>query len=114
MLIRQGVRKLVYTSSAATMDEEGGTGRGGGAGSHLFLSKYAQSKFEAEQAVLAVAERTGLVVVCVNPASVQGPGRTSGTARLLLGYLNGRLRAAVDGPLNVVDIADCTRGRECL
>jgi dihydroflavonol-4-reductase len=41
---------------------------------------------------------------------VQGPGRTSGTARLLLGYLNGRLRAAVDGPLNVVDIADCTRG----
>jgi dihydroflavonol-4-reductase len=46
----------------------------------------------------------------VNPASVQGPGRTSGTARLLIGYLNGKLPAAVDGPLNVIDIADCTRG----
>jgi dihydroflavonol-4-reductase len=106
-----GVRRLVYTSSAATMDGDSGTGGGGGGhGSRGFLSKYAQSKSEAERAVLDVAERTGLVVVCVNPASVQGPGRTSGTARLLLGYLNGRLRAAVDGPLNVVDIADCTRG----
>jgi dihydroflavonol-4-reductase len=105
-----GVGKLVYTSSAATMDEPGDTAVGGRPGGRGFLSKYAQSKFEAERAVLAVAERTGLVVVCVNPASVQGPGRTSGTARLLLGYLNGRLRAAVDGPLNVVDIADCTRG----
>jgi dihydroflavonol-4-reductase len=41
---------------------------------------------------------------------VQGPGRTSGTARLLIGYLNGKLPAAVNGPLNVIDIADCTRG----
>jgi dihydroflavonol-4-reductase len=41
---------------------------------------------------------------------VQGPGRTSGTARLLIGYLNGKLPAAVDGPLNVIDIADCTLG----
>jgi len=105
-----GVSKLVYTSSAATMDEDGDTAVGGRHGGRAFLSKYAQSKSEAERAVLDVAERTGLVVVCVNPASVQGPGRTSGTARLLLGYLNGRLRAAVNGPLNVVDIADCTRG----
>ncbi len=105
-----GVRTLVYTSSAATLDveaERGGTDR---RRSRRFLSNYAQSKYEAEQAVMEAAATTGLAVVCVNPASVQGPGRTSGTARLLLGFLNGRLPAAVDGPLNVVDIADCTRG----
>src|SRR5579864_905215 len=104
-----GVRKVVYTSSAATLDNElGSTQRRGGR--HEFLSNYAHSKYLAERAVMTAAEKTGLAVTCVNPASVQGPGRTSGTARLLLAYLNGRLPAAVNGPLNVVDIADCTRG----
>ena len=102
-----GVQRLVYTSSAATMDApslrtEGSTRR--------FLSNYARSKHVAEQAVMQASAETGLAVICVNPASVQGPGRTSGTARLLIGFLNGKLPAAVDGPLNVIDIADCTRG----
>lgn len=105
-----GVGKLVYTSSAATLDKNlappGQTPRG----RQRFLSAYARSKYEAERTVLGAATKTGLTVICVNPASVQGPGRTSGTARLLLGYLNGRLPAAVNGPLNVIDIADCTRG----
>jgi dihydroflavonol-4-reductase len=103
-----GVGKLIYTSSAVTVE---GTGAGT---SRLqrrdFPSDYARSKVAAERSVLQVAERTGLTVVCVNPASVQGPGRTSGTARFLIDYLNGRLPVAVDGPLNVIDITDCTRG----
>ena len=104
-----GVARLVYTSSAATLDVASHHGSGhGGAG--RFLSNYARSKYLAEQAVLEASASSGLDVVCVNPASVQGPGRTSGTARLLIGYLNGKLPAAVDGPLNVIDIADCTRG----
>ena len=105
-----GVAKLVYTSSAATLDVASAGGAGGRRGSRRFLSNYARSKYEAEQAVLEASASTGLSVVCVNPASVQGPGRTSGTARLLIGFLNGKLPAAVDGPLNVIDIADCTRG----
>src|SRR6202051_678732 len=105
-----GVAKLVYTSSAATLDVASESGAGGRRGSRRFLSNYARSKYEAEQAVLEASASTGLAVVCVNPASVQGPGRTSGTARLLIGYLNGKLPAAVDGPLNIIDIADCTRG----
>ena len=105
-----GVARLVYTSSAATLDVPSAGGAGGRRGSRRFLSNYARSKYEAEQAVLEASANTGLAVVCVNPASVQGPGRTSGTARLLIGYLNGKLPAAVDGPLNVIDIADCTRG----
>jgi dihydroflavonol-4-reductase len=105
-----GVARLVYTSSAATLDVASGDAAGGHRGSRRFLSNYARSKYEAEQAVMEASASTGLAVVCVNPASVQGPGRTSGTARLLIGYLNGKLPAAVDGPLNVIDIADCTRG----
>jgi dihydroflavonol-4-reductase len=102
-----GVKRLIYTSSAATLDAPtGSSARGPG----RFLSDYARSKYEAERAVLRAAASTGLSVVCVNPASVQGPGRTSGTARLLIGFLNGKLPAAVNGPLNVIDIADCTRG----
>jgi dihydroflavonol-4-reductase len=105
-----GVGRLVYTSSAVTITAAQAFERGARADHREFPSEYARSKVKAEQAVMRVAEQTGLTVVCVNPASVQGPGRTSGTARLLLSYLNGRLRVAVDGPLNVVDVADCTRG----
>ena len=106
-----GVRRLVYTSSAATLGEErGAAGSEDAVHRGWFLSDYERSKFEAERAVLDAARETGLEVVCVNPSSVQGPGRTGGTARLLLGYLNGTLRSAVDTRLSVVDIADCTRG----
>jgi dihydroflavonol-4-reductase len=108
---RAGVSRLVYTSSAATLDVgASGARRPGHRAPRQFLSNYARSKYEAEQAVMDASASTGLPVVSVNPASVQGPGRTSGTARLLIGYLNGKLPAAVDGPLNVIDIADCTRG----
>jgi dihydroflavonol-4-reductase len=106
-----GVRRLVYTSSAATLGEErGAVGSEESVHRGWFLSDYERSKYEAERALLDAAGETGLEVVCVNPSSVQGPGRTGGTARLLLGYLNGRLRSAVDTRLSVVDIADCTRG----
>src|SRR6059058_3075094 len=108
---RAGVRRVVYTSSAATLGEAGGT-IGSEESPHRgwFLSDYERSKFEAERAVFATASETGLEVVSVNPASVQGPGRASGSARLLLDYLNGRLKAVVDSQLSLVDIADCTEG----
>jgi len=105
-----GVQRVVYTSSAATLDVADEPGRGRRGGSRRVLSNYARSKYVAEQSVMEASARTGLDVICVNPASVQGPGRTSGTARLLIGFLNGKLPAAVNGPLNVIDIADCTRG----
>jgi dihydroflavonol-4-reductase len=107
---KAGVGKLIYTSSAVTMERSGVTPEATARDRRAFPSNYARSKVEGERAVMQVAAQTGLVVVSVNPASVQGPGRTTGTARLLLGYLNGKLHVAIDGPLNVVDIADCTRG----
>jgi dihydroflavonol-4-reductase len=106
-----GVRRVVYTSSAATLGEEKGTvGREDTPHRGRFLSTYERSKTEAERAVLAAAAAAGPEAVCVNPASVQGPGRVRGTARLLLDHLNGRLRTVVDSRFSVVDIADCVEG----
>jgi dihydroflavonol-4-reductase len=106
-----GVRRVVYTSSAATLGEARGT-IGSETSPHRgsFLSSYERSKFEAERAVLAAARETGIEVVCMNPASVQGPGRATGSTRLLLDYLNGKLKAIVDSTISLVDIADCTEG----
>jgi dihydroflavonol-4-reductase len=106
-----GARRVVYTSSAATLGEARGS-QGTESSPHRgsFLSSYERSKFEAEHAVLAAAQRRGIEVVSVNPASVQGPGRATGTTRLLLDYLNGKLKNVVDATISLVDIADCTEG----
>ena len=105
------VKRVVYTSSAATLGEKKGTvGTEQSPHRGSFLSDYERSKYEAELAVLAAADENGIEVVCVNPASVQGPGRASGSTRLLLDYVNGRLKAVVDSTLSLIDIADCTTG----
>ena len=52
----------------------------------------------------------GVELVAVNPSSVQGPGRAGGTGRILIAYLNGRLRAFVDTRMSLVDIEDCVTG----
>ena len=104
-----GVRRLVYTSSAASIGEEEGT-VGDERSPHRgwFLSGYERSKYLAEQAVFA--ERTPVEVVAVNPSSVQGPGRASGTGKLILQVIDGRLPVLVDTRVSMVDIDDCARG----
>jgi dihydroflavonol-4-reductase len=108
---RAGARRVVYTSSGATLGEAAGTvGHEQTVHRGWFLSAYERSKFEAEQAAFEAAQATGIELVCVNPASVQGPGRTHGTANLLLDLVTGRLPFVVESRLSVVDIADCTTG----
>ena len=108
---RAGARRVVHTSSAATLGEERGT-VGSERSPHRgwFLSDYERSKHESERAAFECARTCGIELASVNPASVQGPGRTHGTAKLLLDYLNGRLRVLVDSRLSLVDVADSTRG----
>lgn len=108
---KAGVTRIIYTSSAATIGEAKGT-VGSEASGHrgFWLSQYERSKFEAEGAVFLTARRAGIDVVSVNPASVQGPGRTSGTARLLIDYANGQLKVALDTTMSIVDVADCAQG----
>ena len=49
-------------------------------------------------------------LVSVNPASVQGPGRVKGTARILIDALNGKLKLVVDSRMSLVDVEDCAEG----
>jgi dihydroflavonol-4-reductase len=75
-----------------------------------YLSAYERTKTEGERAVLAAARETGQDVVCVNPSSVQGPGRAGGTGRFLLAFLDGRMKVFVQTNVSLVDIADCVQG----
>ena len=61
-------------------------------------------------AAFEAGRQHGVEVVCVNPSSVQGPGRAGGTARFLLAYLDGRLKVFVPTNVSLVDIADCAEG----
>jgi dihydroflavonol-4-reductase len=108
---RAGVRRVVHTSSAATIGEpEGSLGREDTPHRGWYLSVYERSKTDGERAVLEAARAEGVEVVCVNPSSVQGPGRAGGTARLLLAFLDGRLKLFVDTNVCIVDIRDCADG----
>jgi len=108
---RAGVPRLVHTSSAATVGEEpGAVGNEDTAHRGWFLSTYEQTKTEGERAALAAAAEIGQDVVSVNPSSVQGPGRASGTGRILLAFLDGRLRVFVETYVSMVDIGDCVEG----
>jgi dihydroflavonol-4-reductase len=108
---RAGVGRIVHTSSAATIGEASGViGREDTPHRGWYLSTYERSKTEGEQAVFEAGRRHGIEVVCVNPSSVQGPGRAGGTARFLLAYLDGRLKVFVPTNVSLVDISDCAEG----
>ena len=80
------VARLVLTSSSAAIGEAGGRRsaprtRCTGDGSSR---AYERSKYLGEREARAAGRERGLEVVTVNPSSVQGPGRTTGSAKLLL------------------------------
>jgi dihydroflavonol-4-reductase len=108
---RAAVPRVVLTSSAASLGEPAGT-LGSEESPHRgsYLSIYERSKHEGEIAAFAAARSAGVELVSVNPSSVQGPGRTGGTGRIMIAYLNGRLPAFVDTSISLVDIADCVEG----
>jgi dihydroflavonol-4-reductase len=108
---RAGIRRMVYTSSAAALGERPGTvGTEDCAHRGSYLSVYDRSKHEGEQAVFAEAAAAGVEAVAVNPSSVQGPPRTGGNGAIIIAYLNGRLPVFVDTKVSVVDIQDCVEG----
>ena len=106
---RAGVKRVVYTSSAASVGEAHGTiGREWSTHRGSYLSVYDRSKHEGENAAFAAAHRTGVELVAICPSSVQGPGRKEGNGKLIIDYVNGKLPVFVDTYVSVVDIADCT------
>ncbi len=104
---RCGVDRVVYTSSAAAIGEPAGvigTESTGHRGS--YITSYERSKHLAELVAFEEAASADLDLVAVSPSSVQGPGRTGGTARILIAYLRGRLRVAIDTRMSLVYIDD--------
>ncbi len=104
---RAGADRVVFTSSAAAIGEpRGEVGDETTAHRGWFLTAYERSKHLGELAGIEEARRRDIPFVSVNPSSVQGPGRTGGTARILIAYLRGRLRFAVAARVSLVYIDD--------
>ncbi len=112
------VRRVVYTSSVATM---GFAARGDQPG-HLadetspvaldkMIGHYKRSKFMAEQVALE-AGRGGMDVVVVNPTTPVGEQdvKPTPTGRIVLDFLKRKFPAYVDTGLNLVDVRECARG----
>jgi dihydroflavonol-4-reductase len=109
-----GVRRVVYTSSVATV----GIPRDGSPGNEDtpvgvadMVGHYKRSKFLAEQ-VVREAALGGLSVVIVNPSTPIGPGdvKPTPTGQLVLDAAAGRMPAYVDTGLNVVHVDDVAAG----
>ncbi len=102
---------MIHTSSASAIGEAAGVvGREDTPHRGHFLSDYERSKFLAERRALSLGEELGIEVVCVKPSSVQGPGRTEGSARFFIDLLNRRRPPVVETWVSVVDVDDCAAG----
>jgi dihydroflavonol-4-reductase len=109
-----GVRRVVYTSSVATMgfrsdgqpvDEDAPVTLAD------MVGHYKRSKFMAEQ-VAREAAHAGQDVVIVNPTTPVGEQdiRPTPTGRIVVDFLQRKFPAYVDTGLNLVDVAEVARG----
>jgi len=111
---KDGVRRVVYTSSVATM---GFTGNGKPADENSPLSldhmigHYKRSKFMAEQIAIE-AGKSGMEVVIVNPTTPVGEQdiKPTPTGRIIVDFLKKKFPAYVDTGLNLVDVTECAHG----
>jgi dihydroflavonol-4-reductase len=108
------VRRVVYTSSVATM---GFTGNGTPCDETSPVSvddmvgHYKRSKYMAEQVVLE-AGRAGADVVMVNPTTPVGERdiKPTPTGRIIVDFLRKKFPAYVDTGLNLVDVREIASG----
>ena len=109
-----GVRRVIYTSSVATM---GFTREGHIAGEDSPVSikdmvgHYKRSKFMAEQLALE-AGNNGVNVVVVNPTTPIGEYdiKPTPTGRIVVDFLKRKFPAYVDTGLNLADVKEVARG----
>ena len=103
-----GVRRVVYTSSVATMgfrkdasvvDEETPVSEAD------MIGHYKRSKWMAEQVAIEAA-RAGQEVVILNPTTPVGSmdAKPTPTGRIIVDFLNKKFPAYVDTGLNLVDV----------
>ena len=110
---KNNVRRVVYTSSVATMgftadalaDENSPVSLAN------MIGPYKRSKFIAEQVAIEAA-RSGQDVVIVNPTTPVGECdiKPTPTGRIVVDFLKRKFPAYVDTGLNLVDAKECARG----
>lgn len=113
--LREGLERIVYTSSVATL----GLPPDGSPGDEEtpvtvddMIGHYKRSKFLAEAAVRDLYRERDLPVVIVNPSTPIGPRdiKPTPTGRMIVEAASGRMPAYVDTGLNLVDVDDVARG----
>src|ERR1700730_2604506 len=114
---KQNVRRIVYTSSVATMGFVSGSNNGHVADEESpvslteMIGHYKRSKFMAEQVAIDAA-RSGVDVVIVNPTTPIGERdiKPTPTGRIVVDFLKRKFPAYVETGLNLVDATECARG----
>ena len=110
---KNNVRRVVYTSSVATMGFTQGSLADENSPVSLanMIGPYKRSKFMAEQVAIEAA-RAGQDVVIVNPTTPVGERdiKPTPTGRIVVDFLKKKFPAYVDTGLNLVDVKECARG----
>jgi dihydroflavonol-4-reductase len=107
------VRRVVYTSSVATMHfRTDGVIINEDTPVSLddMVGHYKRSKFLAEQQAIAAAQ-DGQQVIILNPTTPIGPNdsKPTPTGRIFVDFLNGKFPAYMDTGLNLVDVAEVAK-----
>jgi dihydroflavonol-4-reductase len=108
-----GVRRVVYTSSVATMGFRTDgliVNEDTPVSLKNMVGHYKRSKFLAEQEAIKAAE-AGQQVMILNPTTPIGSHDTkpTPTGRIFVDFLNGKFPAYVDTGLNLVDVSEVAR-----
>jgi dihydroflavonol-4-reductase len=109
----EGVAKVVYTSSVATMGfKADGTIVNEDTPVSLadMIGHYKRSKFLGEQEAIKAAQ-SGQHVMILNPTTPIGPSdaKPTPTGRIIVDFLNKKFPAYVDTGLNLVDVTEVAR-----
>ncbi len=113
--LRAGVKRIVYTSSVATLSPRPD---GGSADETRMLTPegaigaYKRSKVVAERLVQKMIAEQGLPAVIVNPSTPIGPRdiKPTPTGRIIVEAASGRIPAYVDTSLNLAHVDDVAAG----
>lgn len=112
--LKQGISRVVYTSSVGTLGNRGdktpGTENTPVDFSQM-VGHYKKSKFLAErEAEKFIA--LGLPLVIVNPSTPIGPNdiKPTPTGKIIVDFLNRAMPAYLDTGLNIIAVEDCARG----
>ena len=113
--LRAGVKRVVYTSSVATLAPRAD---GSPADETVSIAEsaaigaYKQSKVAAEALVRRMVAEQGLPAVIVNPSTPIGPRdiKPTPTGRIIVEAASGRMPGYVDTALNLVHVDDVAAG----